>query len=159
MIDTASANEVKQLMVKASVGLLATTDGQAATVRPMSTWLWDGPDLLCATTRGSSKLSEISLRASAEYCFVTERWDHLCISGTVVVEAEPSLKKRLYDSHLGVREIFTSPEDPELCYLRMKVGRIRIMGRDMAYRDVTVAEEATHARGGRRWRHERIQTS
>jgi uncharacterized pyridoxamine 5'-phosphate oxidase family protein len=136
MSERANIERVKQLMSEVGTGFLATTDGTRAAVRPMSAWVWDGPDLICATFRNSDKTAEIAGCAAGEYCIMDGEMNHVRISGALSVEDEPTLKARLYEAHPVLQQLFKSADDPGMVYLRMKVTRLRWMGQDMEYVDV-----------------------
>jgi len=138
MSEGVGLERVKQLMSEVGIGFLATTDGSKAAVRPMSAWLWDGPDLICATWRNSDKVAEIGKCAAGEYCFMNKDWAHVRICGALIMEDGPELKRRLYESHAPLQGLFEGPDDPRLVYLRMKVERVRFMDQETTYEDIAV---------------------
>ncbi|GAF71944.1 unnamed protein product, partial [marine sediment metagenome] len=81
-----SMEKVKALMKNAATGWLATTDGVRASLRPMSAWMWVGSDLICATAKPSAKVTEITKCPNAEFGFATPSWEHVRISGSMILD-------------------------------------------------------------------------
>ena len=89
--------QVKALMKEVGSGLLATTDGDRAAVRPMGGWAWVEGELWCATGLDSAKVADIRKRPHIEYCFMNAQGHHVRIAGRCAVSSELSDKKQLLD--------------------------------------------------------------
>ena len=117
--------QVKTLMQEAGTGLLATTDGQRAAVRPMGGWAWVGQELWCATGLQSAKVAEIRKCPHVEYCFMTADGQHVRIAGPCAVSTDPEDKKRLFDTVQMLRNYVDGPDDPNYAVLRLTVESVR----------------------------------
>jgi uncharacterized pyridoxamine 5'-phosphate oxidase family protein len=131
--------DVKQLMKENDTGWLATTDGKAAFLRPMSAWLWDGDDLIFATFRSSEKVAQVAECPRVEVGFAAPSWIHVRIGGTMELVDDPAAARRLHDANPPLQKMFQTPEDPNFAVLRLKVDSIRHfdMGR-LGYEDVAL---------------------
>jgi len=132
-----SMEKVKALMKDVQTGWLATSDGKAAFLRPMSAWLWDGADLVCSTFKGSDKTAQVQACPGAEFGFADREWNHVRIAGRVTLEEGAEVKKRLFEAHEPLKQFFKGPDDPKHVVLRMKVERVRLLPMEsMGYDEV-----------------------
>ncbi len=128
---------VKELMAGVQIGLLATTDGERASLRPMGAWAWVDGDLWCAAASDSVKVADIAARPSAEYCFSGAEGMHVRISGDCRFTEDEDDKKKIFDLHPLLAQIFGTPDAPGWGILKMKVGRVRTWSQEkLGYNEI-----------------------
>ena len=131
-----SMSSVKALMRKACTGFLATTDGRRAAVRPMSACAWFGRELWIATGAKSAKVADVRKRPAAEVCYMAADFCNVRIAGACRLSRKPADKLKMFGAFRWMKDYFGSPADPAWVVLRMKPTRIRLMGKDLKYREV-----------------------
>jgi general stress protein 26 len=137
--NTMSREGVKSLMKEAGWGTLATTDGKTVGVRPMGGWAWFGSELWCATSGASDKVAQLRAVPHAEYCFCKPEGEHVRIAGPCTISNDNDDKLKLYQAVPLLKNYIEDPGDPDYVVIRMKPNRIRIMLKDMAYEEVSLA--------------------
>lgn len=122
-----SMEEVKNLMMEAGWGALATTDGEKVAVRPMAGWAWMGNELWCATGASSEKIAHLRKVPHASYCFGNKEGKHVRIAGPCKVSADNDDKRKLYDANPILANFIAGPTVPEYVVIRLKPELIRLM--------------------------------
>ncbi len=131
-----SMKTVKAVMKAARVGMLATTDGKRAGVRPMGGWVWAGKELWCAAGASSDKVREIAEVPRAEYCFLDPRGRHVRLAGRCAASGRLADKQQYLVLNPGAKDYVGTAETPGWVVLRLKPTRIRLMTGFMKYRNV-----------------------
>ena len=134
-----SMDRVKSLMKETGWGTLATTNGKTVGCRPMGGWAWFGEELWCATSGASDKVAQLRAVPYAEYCFCKPEGEHVRIAGPCSISTDNDAKLKLYQAVPLLKNYIQDPSDPDYVVIRMKPDRVRIIQKDMAYEEVTLA--------------------
>jgi general stress protein 26 len=124
---------VKQMVLDAGMGYLATVDGDQPRVRTMIPILKDDGRLLMATFSNTKKLGQIAKNSKVEICFVDRKLSHCRIEGRASVSGDQALKEELWNKQLMLRQFYSGPEDPN--FILIVVSPIKINVRNVGDRD------------------------
>jgi uncharacterized pyridoxamine 5'-phosphate oxidase family protein len=124
---------VKQMVLDAGMGYLATVDGDQPRVRTMMPILKDDGRLLMATFSNTKKLGQIAKNSKVEICFVDRKLSHCRIEGRASVSGDQALKEELWNKQPMLRQFYSGPEDPN--FILIVVSPIKINVRNVGDRD------------------------
>lgn len=130
---------VKQMVLDAGMGYLATCDGDQPRVRTMMPIIRDDGKLLMATSPGTKKIGQIQKNPKAEICFVDRKLSHCRIEGKAAVSTEAALKEELWNKQMMLRQFFSGPADANFVLIVLtptKIGMMNIGDKD--YTEVKV---------------------
>lgn len=122
-----SLDVIKQMILDAGMGYLATCDGDQPCVRAMMPVMRESGELLMATFPHTKKIGQITQNPKVEFCFVDRKLSHCRISGKAQVSADRALKEELWNSQMMLRQFFQGPEDPNFILIVLKPLRIMMM--------------------------------
>ncbi len=122
-----SIETIKQMVLDAGMGYLATCEGDQPRVRAMMPVLRDDGTLLAATFPWTQKVSQLGKNPKVEICFVDRKLSHCRIEGRAAVSSDKALKERLWEDQLMLRQFFTGVDDPDFVLIVLSPTRIRMM--------------------------------
>jgi len=129
--------ELKQFIKQVGWGYLATTDGRKVGVRPMAGLIWKDNCLLCATSKKSDKVAQLTKVPYAEYCFCDSAGKHVRIAGPCSISVDNAEKLLLYNAVPELKDYISDPASPDYVVLKMSPDNIRVMdSADMKYEQV-----------------------
>lgn len=124
---------VKQMVLDAGMGYLATCDGDQPRVRTMMPIIRDDGKLLMATFLGTKKIGQIQKNPKVEICFVDRKLSHCRIEGKAVVSTDMALKEELWNKQMMLRQFFSGPGDANFVLIVLaptKIGMMNIGEKD-----------------------------
>lgn len=134
-----SLDVVKQLVLDAGMGYLATCDGDQPRVRTMMPILRDDGKLLMATFPQTKKIDQIARNPKVEICFVDRKLSHCRIEGKAVISQDKTLKQELWDQQMMLRQFFQGPDDPNFILVVVTPIKINMMNiGDKGYTEVKI---------------------
>lgn len=122
-----SLDIIKQMVLDAGMGYLATCDADQPRVRAMMPILKDDGRLLMATFPSTKKVGQIAKNAKVEICFVDRKLSHCRIEGKAVISQDKALKDELWNKQVMLRQFFQGPEDPNFVLIAVTPVRIGMM--------------------------------
>ena len=129
--------ELKQFIKQVGWGFLATTDGRKVGVRPMGGLIWKDNQLLCATSKKSDKVAQLTKVPYAEYCFCAPTGKHVRIAGPCSISTDNAEKLWLYKAVPALKDHIPNPAGPRYVVIKMSPDNIRVMeSADMKYEQV-----------------------
>jgi len=134
-----SLDIIKQIVLDAGMGYLATSEGDQPRVRAMMPIMRDDGRLLMATFPNTKKVGQIAKNPKAEICFVDRKLSHCRIEGKAVVSADMTLKNEIWDKQGMLRQFFAGPEDPNFVLIVLTPAKIGMMNiGDRGYTEVKI---------------------
>jgi len=134
-----SLDVVKQMVLDAGVGYLATCDGDQPRVRAMMPILRDDGTLLAATFPNTKKVGQITKNPKVEICFVDRKLSHCRIEGEAVISQDKALKEELWNKQMMLRQFFSGSDDPKFVLILIKPTKIMMMNiGDRDYAEVKI---------------------
>jgi general stress protein 26 len=134
-----SLDIIRQMILDAGMGYLATCDGDQPRVRAMMPMMREDGTLLAATFPHMKKISQIEKNPKFEFCFVDRKLSHCRFEGRVSVSGDAALKEELWNKQMMLRSFFGGPEDPNFILLVFRPTRISYMNiGDKDYTEVTL---------------------
>ncbi len=124
---------IKQMVLDAGMGYLATCDGDQPRVRTMMPIMRDDGKLLMATSPGTKKIGQIQKNPKVEICFVDRKLSHCRIEGKAVVSTDAALKEELWNKQMMLRQFFSGPGDANFVLIVLaptKIGMMNIGEKD-----------------------------
>jgi general stress protein 26 len=118
---------IRQMVLDAGMGYLATCDGDQPRVRAMMPILRDDGTLLAATFPHTQKVPQIKKNPQFEICFVDRKLSHCRFEGKAAVSDDKALKEELWDKQMMLRQFFSGPADPNFILLVFKPTRVMTM--------------------------------
>lgn len=122
-----SLDLIRQMVLDAGMGYLATCEGDQPRVRAMMPILKEDGCLLAATFPGTKKIEQIGRNPKIEICFVDRKLSHCRIEAVAEVSADKSLKTELWNKQMMLRQFFSGVEDANFVLLVMRPTRIFMM--------------------------------
>ena len=130
---------IKQMVIDAGMGYLATCEEVQPRVRAMMPVMRDDGKLLMATFPGTKKIGQIQKNPKVEVCFVDRKLSHCRIEGKAVVSADKALKEELWERQMMLRQFFSGPEDPAYILIVISPAKISVMNiGEKAYTEVKI---------------------
>ncbi len=130
---------IKQMVLDAGMGYLATSDGDQPRVRAMMPILKDDGRLLAATFPNTKKIPQIEKNPKIEICFVDRKLSHCRIEGRAVVSQDAALKDELWNKQMMLRQFFQGPQDPNFVLIVITPVKVSVMNiGDKGYTDVGI---------------------
>lgn len=114
-------------MRAAKFPFLATTDGGAPRVRPVSPVRTDGFTVFVANLRSYHKTAEIAANPAVELCYLDDKHDQVRITGVAEVVLDRALLQEIWDANPLLRRYLGSIDNPELIVYRIAPTRVRFM--------------------------------
>ncbi len=134
-----SMETIRQLILDAGMGYLATCDGDQPRVRAMMPILRDDGKLLAATFPHTKKIAQIAKNPKVELLFVDRKLSHCRIEGKAVVSQDETLKEELWNKQMMLRQFFQGPQDPNFILIVITPVKISMMNiGDRGYADVKI---------------------
>lgn len=130
-----SLDIIKQMVLDAGMGYLATCEADQPRVRAMMPIVRDDGKLLMATFPQTKKVGQIAKNPKVEMCFVDRKLSHCRIEGKAAASADKALKEELWDKQPMLRQFFAGPEDPNFILIVISPSKIRMM--NIGERDYT----------------------
>lgn len=124
---------IKQMVLDAGMGYLATCDGDQPRVRTMMPIMRDDGKLLMATSPETKKIGQIQKNPKVEICFVDRKLSHCRIEGKAVVSTDAALKEELWNKQMMLRQFFSGPGDANFVLIVLaptKIGMMNIGEKD-----------------------------
>src|SRR5512135_3704401 len=115
---------IRQMVLDAGMGYVATCDGDQPRVRAMMPILRDNGWLLAATFPHMKKVQQIAKNPKVEVCFVDRKLSHCRITGTAEISKDAALKNELWNKQMMLRQFFAGPEDPNFILVVIKPVRV-----------------------------------
>ena len=132
-----SMDAIRQMILDAGMGYLATCDADQPRVRAMMPVLGDDGRLLAATFPSAKKIDQIAKNPKVEVCFVDRKLSHCRIEGKASVSQDLALKEELWNKQMMLRQFFSGPEDPAFILIVIAPSRISMMNiGDQGYTEV-----------------------
>lgn len=128
--------QVKEFIKQVSWGMLATSDGHNAGVRPMTGLAWNQNQLWCATGASTDKVAQLKKVPHAEYCFCDVSGKHVRIAGTCTISSDNTEKLWLHKAVPALKDYFPDPAAPEYVIIKMTPANIRVTNPDFTYEQV-----------------------
>ena len=122
-----SLDVIKQMVLDAGMGYLATCDGDQPRVRAMMPVLMDDGRLLMATFPNFKKVGQIAKNPKIEICFVDRKLSHCRIEGKAVVSQDKALKEELWNKQMMLRQFFQGIDDPNFVLIVVAPVKINMM--------------------------------
>jgi len=122
-----SKDVVKQMVLDAGMGYLATSDGDQPRVRAMMPVLRGDGTLLAATFPGTPKIGQIKKNPKFEMCFVDRKLSHCRFEGKAAISDDKALKEELWNKQMMLRQFFSGPQDPAFVLLVFTPARVTMM--------------------------------
>ncbi len=122
-----SLDIIRQMVLDAGMGYLATCDGDQPRVRAMMPVMRDDGTLLAATFPHTKKIGQIEKNPKFEICFVDRKLSHCRFEGRVSVSQDKTLKEELWNKQMMLRSFFSGVDDPNFILLVFKPVRIAMM--------------------------------
>ena len=107
--------------------MLATIDGAAPRVRPVSPVKTDGFVVYVANLRSYHKTIEIEANPQVELCYMDEGHNQVRLSGRAEVLAEREVLEEIWHSNPLLRQYLGHLDNPELIVYRIVPERVRYM--------------------------------
>jgi len=134
-----SLDIIKQMVLDAGMGYLATCEGDQPRVRAMMPIMRDDGRLLMATFPNTKKVGQIAKNPKTEICFVDRKLSHCRIEGKAVVSTDMTLKNEIWDKQGMLRQFFAGPEDPNFVLIVLTPTKIGMMNiGDRGYTEVKI---------------------
>ncbi len=118
---------VRQMVLDAGMGYLATCEGDQPRVRAMMPILRDDGTLLAATFPNTQKVPQIKKNPKFEMCFVDRKLSHCRFEGKAAVSDEMALKEELWNKQMMLRQFFSGPQDPGFVLIVFTPTRVAMM--------------------------------
>jgi general stress protein 26 len=122
-----SIETIKQMVLDAGMGYLATCEGDQPRVRAMMPILRDDGTLLAATFPWTQKVGQLGKNPKVEICFVDRKLSHCRIEGRAQISPDKALKEELWEDQLMLRQFFTGVDDPNFILIVLSPTKIRMM--------------------------------
>ena len=119
--------EVIDLIRDAGFGMLATSDGKQARVRPMMPYLTDDGKLLVPLLGRSRSINQIKENPQVEICFVDRKMWYARITGKAQLSQDKSYKSILWDNIPMLKQYFGGIEDPNFHLILVEIQDIEAM--------------------------------
>lgn len=107
--------------------MMATVEGDAPRVRPVSPVRTEGFVVHVASMRSSDKTAQIEANPNVELCYLTQDHDQVRISGAAIRETNPSVRQEIWDANPLLRAYLKSIDNPEFVLYRVDPVRVRYM--------------------------------
>lgn len=128
---------IKQMVLDAGMGYLATSEGDQPRVRAMMPVIRDDGKLLMATFPNTKKIPQIAKNPKVEICFVDRKLSHCRVEGKAAVSQDKALKEELWNKQPMLRQFFAGAEDPNFVLIVLMPVKINMMNiGDKAYAEV-----------------------
>jgi general stress protein 26 len=122
------ARELALAVIKAGpFPMLATMDDAQPRVRPVSPVLTEAFTVWVASMRSSGKTDEIGHNNRVELCYLTDDHDQVRITGVAMIEADPAVRRQIWDSNPLLRAYLKTIDNPEFMLYRVIPSRVRYM--------------------------------
>jgi len=132
-----SMDAIRQMILDAGMGYLATCDADQPRVRAMMPVLGDDGKLLAATFPSAKKIGQIAKNPKVEICFVDRKLSHCRIEGKAAVSQDQALKEELWNKQMMLRQFFSGPQDPAYVLIVIAPSKISMMNiGDKGYTEV-----------------------
>jgi len=122
-----SKDVVRQMVVDAGMGYLATCEGEQPRVRAMMPILRADGTMLAATFPHTRKIQQIRKNPRFEMCFVDRKLSHCRFEGKAAVSDEMALKEELWNKQMMLRQFFSGPQDPGFVLIVFTPTRVAMM--------------------------------
>ena len=122
-----SLDVIRQMVLDAGMGYLATCEADQPRVRAMMPILRDDGRLLMATFPSTKKIGQIAKNPKVEICFVDRKLSHCRIEGKAVVNQDKSLKEELWNKQMMLRQFFSGTDDANFILIVVTPARISMM--------------------------------
>jgi general stress protein 26 len=106
---------------------LATIDGGAPRVRPVSPVRTDGFTVYVANLRSYHKTEEIPANPNVELCYLDDGHNQVRLTGRADVLTDPALLEAIWNTNPLLRHYLGSPDNPQLIVYRITPSRVRYM--------------------------------
>ena len=134
-----SLDIIKQMILDAGMGYLATSEGDQPRVRAMMPILRDDGKLLMATFPQTKKIGQIAKNPKVEICFVDRKLSHCRIEGKAIMSQDKKLKEELWNKQMMLRQFFQGIDDPNFVLIVLTPAKISMMNiGDKAYNEVKI---------------------
>ncbi|MFH0877884.1 MAG: pyridoxamine 5'-phosphate oxidase family protein [Candidatus Omnitrophota bacterium] len=134
-----SLDVIKQMVLDAGMGYLATCQADQPRVRAMMPILCDDGKLLMATFPATQKIGQIAKNPKVEICFVDRKLSHCRIEGKAAVSNDKGLKEELWNKQMMLRQFFGGIEDPNFALIVLTPTKIGMMNiGEKSYTEVKV---------------------
>jgi general stress protein 26 len=131
---------IRQMVLDAGIGYLATAEGDQPRVRAMMPVVADDGKFLTATFPTTKKVGQIEKNPKVEICFVDRKLSHCRIEGRAKTSNDKALKEELWNKQPMLRQFFAGPEDPNYVLIVITPAKIGMMNiGDRGYTDVKIA--------------------
>lgn len=130
---------IKQMVLDAGMGYLATAEGDQPRVRAMMPVVRDDGKLLMATFPSTKKVGQIAKNPKIEMCFVDRKLSHCRFEGKAAVSQDKALKEELWNKQPMLRQFFAGTEDPNFVLIVVNPTKISMMNiGDRDYTEVKI---------------------
>lgn len=128
---------IRQMVLDAGMGYLATCEADQPRVRAMMPVFRDDGKLLMATFPYTKKIPQIVKNPKVEICFVDRKLSHCRIEGKAIVSQDKALKEELWNKQPMLKQFFAGTEDPNFVLIVLMPVKINMMNiGDKAYAEV-----------------------
>lgn len=117
--------KLREIIIEAGFGLLATSVGGQPRVRPMAFVLREDGCLWSSTYRESGKMREWEENPRVEICFVDKRANQVRIEGVVDLRGGEAEKRALLEANPKVKNHFPNEQDPRFVHVSVRPTRLR----------------------------------
>lgn len=107
--------------------ILATTDGNQASARPVSPVKTEGFTVWVASLRSSGKTAEIAAHPQVELCYVNVDHDQVRITGRAESVEDRAERQAIWDANPLLRAYLRSVDNSEFVLYKVVPRRVRYM--------------------------------
>lgn len=140
-----TAEEARRLaletMALAKFPVLASVEGAAPRVRPVSPVRTEGFTVWVASLRSSHKTVELARNANVELCYFAPNHDQVRIEGVAELITDGRVRQEIFNENPLLRAYLGSPDNPEYLLYKVIPLRVRYMKEwSLRYHEVAVDE-------------------
>lgn len=137
-----AAQLARQIVQTWRFPMLATVDGNAPRLRPVSPVLTEGFVVYVANLKLYHKTEEIATNPQVELCYMNEAHHQVRITALAEIVHDKGLLTRIWESNPLLRSYLGTPDNPMLIIYRMVPQRVRFM-QEWALEYVEIPQEGS----------------
>jgi len=126
IIEEKSMNEIVSFLNRHKGGFLATVEDNMPRVRPWSFLIEDGGKFWFLTTKNKRVYQQLQNNPNVEFCSSSMEYVHIRLTGKIEFSENIEMKKRKFEEHIMLKQLYETHENPILVCFFMEHGTAAI---------------------------------